>query len=116
MSGPTVRSVYTSDDGTDYCVRLPQWERDIDNTAHTIAQTVTACTVEPELPKGFRRRKRYYRITATGREGSITVLDPLSTVNSVAANTAALIPLFNSAVVANNATLQGRTGEREKAL
>jgi len=116
MSGPSSRNRYISDQGTNYAVRLPNWERDVDATGGGAAQNVTAATTEPGLPKGYRRRKRYYVITASGVEGSITVLDPASTLWTAADGHAILIPLFNSAVVANNATLRGSTGERHKTI
>jgi hypothetical protein len=116
MSGATSRNVYISDQGTHYAVRLPNWERDVDATGGGAAQNVTAATTEPGLPKGYRRRKRYYVITATGVEGSITVLDPASTLWTAADGHAILIPLFDSHATVNNATLRGSTGERHKTI
>jgi len=116
MSGPTAEVVYTSDTGVAYCIRMPIWERDLADHAAAIGQGAAGCTTEPPLPKGFRRRKRYYVITATGREGSFTVPDATATINVAANGHVLQVPLFNSAVVANNATLRGRTGERAKAV
>lgn len=117
MSGPTTKAVYTGDNGTAYAVRLPTWEYNLTNAGATISQTKTPATTEPELPRGVRRRKRFYKITATGQEGSVTVLDPASTLWTVAAGTGAEVPLFAAAPPgANNASLTGATGERRKAI
>jgi hypothetical protein len=114
MSGPMGHFVYTADDGTAYSVKMPIWESVVADHAATIGQTATAATTQPALPKGVRRRKRYYHITATGVEGSFTVLDATATINTAALGHAVQIPLFDSAVAADNATLRGRTGERTK--
>lgn len=116
MSGPSAKYVYTDDSGTARAVTMPVWEAVVSDFAAVLDQGQTPATTEPALPRGVQRRKRYYRITATGKEGSLTVLDPVSNVWTAAAGTAILIPLFNSAVVANNATLEGRTGERMRHI
>jgi hypothetical protein len=116
VAGPTARYVYIDDTGTSYAVRMPVWEAELSDHAGVNLQDGTVATDQPNPPIGFRRRKRYYVITATGREGSFTVLDPVSTINTAANGAAVQVPLFNSAVVANNGTLRGRTGERTRAL
>jgi hypothetical protein len=117
VSGPAIRAVYTGDDGTAYAVRLPLWEYNVTNAAATLTQSGTPATTEPTLPAGVRRRHRYYKITATSKEGSFTVLDMTSNLWTSAPGTALEIPTFGAAApVANNATLQGRTGERTKAI
>jgi len=116
VSGPAARYVYTADDGTAYAVRLPLWEANVADHAATIGQTATPATTQPDLPRGIRRRKRYYVITATGKEGSVTVLDATSSLWSAANGHVLQVPLFNSVVAADNATLRGRTGERTKAI
>jgi len=116
MSGASARYVYTADDGTAYAVRIPVWEANVADHAATIGQTATAATTQPDLPKGVTRRKRYYIITATGKEGSFTVLDPVSSVYTAAKGHVLQVPLFNSVVAADNATLRGRTGEKTKAI
>src|SRR3989442_4377567 len=116
MSGPSARYVYTADDGTAYAVRMPVWEANVADHAATIGQTATLATTEPDLPAGTRRRKRYYVITATGKEGSFTVLSAISSIYTAAKGHVLQVPLFNSAVAADNATLRGRTGERTKAI
>src|SRR5438876_10251110 len=97
MSGPSIRAVYTADDGTAYAVRLPTWEYNVTNAAATLTQSGTPATTEPTLNAGIRRRKRYYRITATGKEASFTVLDPISNLWTSAPGTATEIPTFNAA-------------------
>jgi hypothetical protein len=117
MAGLSADYVYTADDTTAYKVRMPVWEANFSNHAATLTQAATSATTQPDLPRGVRRRKRYYRITATGREGSITVLDSASNIWTSAPGTPCLIPLFNAALAgADNGTLEGRTGERTKAI
>jgi len=114
MSGPAASYVYTADNGTAYAVKMPVWEATLADHAATIGQTATAATTEPPLPTGIRRRKRYYQITATGKEGSFTVLSAISSINTAARGHVLQVPLFNSVVTADNATLRGRTGERTR--
>jgi len=117
MSGATQKARYTSDDGTHYEVRLPLWEYNLTDSTATVTQTKTAATTEPALPKGVRRRKRYYLITATGKRGAVTVLDVASNLWTDPIGTAVEVPLFGAAAPgADNATLAGRTGERTKAI
>lgn len=115
MAGPMAHYVYTGDDGTAYSVRMPTWEATVSDHGATLTQAASAATTQPPLPKGIRRRKRYYVITATGKEGSFTVLDATSNLWTSAIGTPILIPLFDAALAgADNATLRGRTGERTK--
>lgn len=116
MSGASARYVYTADNGTAYAVRIPTWEANVADHAATIGQTASLATTEPDLPRGIRRRKRYYVITATGKEGSFTVLDATANIWTAAIGHVLQVPLFNSAVAADNATLRGTTGERTKAI
>jgi len=116
MSGPAARYVYTADDGTAYATTIPLWQANLADHAATIGQTATLATTQPTLPKGLRRRKRYFFITATSKERSFTVLDPVATIFTAAIGHVLEVPLFNSAVAADNATLRGRTGERTKAI
>ena len=108
MAGVSGRYVYTADDGTDYAVRMPTWEATL--------QTATAATTEAGLPKGVRRRKRYYRITASGKEGSVTVCSAANALYTNAPGTAVTIPLFGATPGGANGTLEGRTGERMKHI
>jgi len=115
MSGTTIRAVYTDDQGTARAVRLPLWEYNVTDSTATLTQAGTPATTQPGLPKGYRRRRRYYVITATGKEGSFTVLDSASNLWTAADGTGIEIPLFGAAApVANNATLRGTTGERHR--
>jgi hypothetical protein len=107
MAGPTTKAVYVSDDTTSYAIRLPAWEAAL--------QTVSAVTTEPPLPKGYRRRKRFYRVTSTGKEGSITVCSASDALYTSAMGTAVSIPVLGSGTAAAS-TLQGRTGERDKNI
>jgi hypothetical protein len=116
MSGPSARYVYTADDGTAYAVRIPVWEANVADHAATIGQAPVLATTQPDLPGGVRRRRRYYSITASGKEGSFTVLSVIASIWTAAVGHVLQVPLFNSAVAADNATLRGRTGERTKAI
>jgi len=107
MAGPTSLAVYQSDDGDDYRVRLPSWEGGL--------QTVGTVTTQPQLPRGYRRRKRYYKITSSGKEGSITVLDAGHALFTDPVGTAISIPVLGSGTSAA-ATLQGATGERRRTV
>ena len=107
MAGATVKAVYVSDDASTYKIRMPAWEGAL--------QTVGSVTTQPQLPRGYRRRKRYYSVTATGKEGSITVLDPNHALWTDPAGTALSIPTLGSGT-ATACTLQGATGERRKSV
>jgi hypothetical protein len=107
MAGPTTLAVYNSDDGNAYRIRLPSWEAAL--------QTVSAPTIEPPLPRGYRRRKRFYRITSSGKEGSVTVCSASDALYTNAVGTAVSIPVLGSGSAAAG-TLQGRTGERDKGV
>jgi hypothetical protein len=116
MSGASHDYVYTADDATAYALRIPDWVANVADHAATIGQTATLATTQPALPKGVRPRRRYCVITATGREKSFVVLDPVSNLWTAARGHVLQVPLFNSAVTADNATLRGRTGEKMKAI
>jgi len=117
MAGASISAVYTGDDGTAYSVRMPLWEYNVTNAAATLTQSGTPAVSEPPLPPGVRRRKRYYKVTATGKEGSFTVLSAISNLFTAPKGTPIEIPLFATvAPSANNATLMGRTGERTRAI
>jgi hypothetical protein len=109
MAGAAARYVYTSDDGTDYAVRMPTWEATL--------QSASAATTEAPLPKGYQRRKRYYRLTASGREGSVTVCDSTNGIYTADFGTGVIIPTWATATPgSNNATWEGRTGEKSKHI
>jgi hypothetical protein len=115
MSGPAAKYVYTADDSTAYATSLAIWEANVADHAATIGQTPVAAAAQPSLPRKVRRRRRYYNITATGKEGSFVVLSAISSVWTAPIGHVIEIPQFNSVVAADNATLRGRTGERTKA-
>jgi hypothetical protein len=109
MSGPRIQVDYTSDTGAVYVTSVPTW-------VATLLGITTGSAVN-QVPKGLRRRRRFVRITASGKEKSFVVpniglahwTDPF--------NTAVIVPLFGAAVPGSaNATLQGRTGERTKNI
>jgi thiamine pyrophosphate-dependent acetolactate synthase large subunit-like protein len=108
MAGAMTHVVYTDDTGTAYRMRIAQWVATLTGA--------TAATTEPNPPKGLRPRRRYARITATGREQAIVIPDVGATQWTAAEGTAVTLEtgVFGSTGVA--ATLQGRTGERKKAI
>jgi hypothetical protein len=100
--------VYNSDDGNAYKIRVAAWQATLTGD--------TAATTEPALPKGYKPRRRYYRITASGREGHIVVGAVTSAIWTGAPGTAVTTEtgVFGSTGVAG--TLQGSTGERRKVI
>lgn len=109
MAGPTVRNRYVGDDGTNYCVRMPQWEANLQGT------TPTACTTEIQLPRGYIRRKRMLRYDDTGKEQGVTVLRAADAVWTDAIGTTVAAPEspdFGTVPGSPNASWQGAIGER----
>jgi hypothetical protein len=107
MAGAMSHYQYNSDDGTDYTVKAPTWVAGI--------QTAVAATTEPTLPKGYRPRHRYLRVTATGKEHRVIVFAPNDSLYTSARGTAVSIPTLGSGT-ATACTAQGRTGERDKMI
>jgi len=107
MSGAMAHYVYTADDATAYRIKAPTWVAGI--------QTATAASTQPTLPKGLRPRRRYLRVTATGKEHSVVVFDSADALYTEAFGTAVSIPTLGSGT-ATACTAQGRTGERTKAI
>ena len=107
MSGPMLHYIYTSDDGTAYRALAPTWV--------AAAQTATTSTTEPSLPKGLKKRRRYWRNTATGREHAIPVFSAADSLYTSAFGTALSIPTLGSGT-ATAGTLLGRTGEKTRAI
>ena len=104
MSGPMSRVVYTSDNTQSYSLKMPTWVATLTGAADA--------TTEPGLPKGFRPRRRYFRVTATGKEGSFVCPTPTTTQYTADAGTGVIVPQFESALAtAANATLAGARGE-----
>jgi|SRR5579884_462365 len=109
MAGPMTHVNYVAGDGTTYRLRQPQWVATLTGAA--------AATATSPLPRGFRVRRRYYRVTATGREASFVVAATNSPMWTDAVGTGIIVPVAGSATpTSNNATLSGRTDERMKAI
>lgn len=109
MAGATTKADYVSDDGVTYQVRYPTWLFNL-FTAPTTASTTP-------LPKGHRRRVRFARVTASGREHKLavwSVADPLYTaaVGTAVTTEIGAVP----GATGFPSTLQGRVGERDKAV
>lgn len=107
MSGAMTKVDYTADDGAVYHTFVPSWVATLTGAG--------ASTAAGSMPKFLQRRKRYFRITATGKEGRFTVPTVAGAMWTDAFNTAVIIPLFGAATPTTaNAILMGRTGERTK--
>jgi len=98
---------YVSDDGNNYRTRIASWV--------ATRQSATAATTEPSLPKGYKMRRRFFKITSSGKEGSFPVMDVTFTDWTDAFGTSTTVPTLGSGT-ATPVTLQGRTGERDKAI
>jgi hypothetical protein len=107
MAGAASHYVYSSDNGTDYRALHPTWVAGV--------QTATAATTEPTLPKGMKPRRRYFRITSSGKERSVVVFSAADTLYTAAFGTALSMPTLGSGT-ATACTLTGRTGEKTKAI
>jgi hypothetical protein len=109
MSGPKTKADYVSDNGTTYATSYPTWLFTL-FTAPTTASTTT-------MPKGLRKRRRFYRVNSSGKEGSFPVwsaADPLYTeaIGTAVTTEVAAYPGATGLV----SKVQGRTGERTKAI
>jgi hypothetical protein len=107
MSGPRVEVDYTSDTGAVYRIKVPTWVNALLGTSPGTATTPP--------PKGLRLRKRYLRVTSTGREKSVVIPDIGNTLWTNGFGTAVSIPVLGSGTAAPG-TLEGRTGERTKDI
>jgi hypothetical protein len=105
MAGAMVRRDYTLESGDVCSTLIPAWS--------ATAQGATADTVTTTCPKNIHYRKRYYRVTATGKEGSVRVMDPASSFYTNPYGTTLNVPTLGSGT-ATPATLTGRTGGRDK--
>lgn len=108
MAGAMDHVVYTDDTGTGYKIRLAHWV--------AVLTSATAATTEPAMPKGLRPRRRYCRVTASGAERSFIVPDVGDAHWTGAAGTAVTLETGVFGSTGEAATLQGRTGERLKAI
>jgi hypothetical protein len=109
MAGAMTRADYVSDNGTTYTRKYPTWLFNL-FTAPTTGSSTT-------MPKGMRARKRYARVTASGKEHSFPVWDPGDSLYTAAFGTAVTTEVgVTPAATGFPSTLQGRTGERTKNL
>jgi hypothetical protein len=108
MAGGKTKVVYTDDLGNAFHRSMASW-------AATLCGA-TAATTEPSLPDGLTPRRRYARITATGREVSFIVPDVTSAMWTDAEGTSVNLDVGVYGSTGRAATLQGRTGERKKAI
>lgn len=105
MAGPMIRVDYTSDTGLVCRAKMPQW-------AATL-QGVTTGTATATCPTGLKKRIRYVRVTATGREHKIMVPNVGADFWTEDFGTAHTIPTLGSGT-ATNVTSEGRTGEKTR--
>ena len=109
MAGATTRADYTSDNGTTYTTRYPTWLFNL-FTAPTTASTTT-------IPKGLRKRRRYTRVTASGKEKSMPVWSAADALYTSAYGTAITTEIgVTPGATGFPSTTQGRTGERTKNI
>lgn len=109
MSGARTKCDYVSEDGNTYSAAVPTWLYNL-YTAPTSASTTP-------LPRGFRRRVRYHKTTATGRLRKMPVwsaADPLYTSGFGTASTIMAGAITGATGFVG--TLTGRTGERDKDI
>ena len=103
------RADYVSDDGTEYTTKYPTWLYNL-FTAPTNASTTT-------MPRGMKKRRRYARVTATGKEHSFPVWDDGDALYTAPYGTAVTTEIgVTPAATGFPSTLQGRTGERTKNI
>jgi hypothetical protein len=107
MAGPRTPIDYTSDTGAVYLIKMPTWQ------ATLLGVSTGTATAPP--PKGLRKRVRYVRVTATGREHKVVVPDIGLTHWTDPFGTSVTIPTLGSGT-ATACTLEGRTGERTKNI
>lgn len=102
MAGPATHINYISDDGTTYRVLVPSWVATFTGDA--------AATATVGLPKGYRRRHRFFRNT-TGKVIRITVGDITKSAWTAAFNTTPAPQPLPPGEPTSGWTAQGRTGE-----
>jgi hypothetical protein len=109
MAGAMTRADYVSDNGTTYTTKYPLWLFNL-FTAPSTASTTT-------MPKGMRKRRRYSRVTASGKEKSFPVWSAADALYTGAYGTAVTTEIgVTPAATGFPSTLQGRTGERTKNI
>ena len=109
MSGAKTSGDYVSDNGTTYKTSYPTWLWNL-FTAPTSASTTT-------MPKGMKKRRRYFKVNATGKEGSFPVWSAGDALYTSAFGTAVTteIGAYPSSIGLISKT-SGRTGERDKNI
>jgi hypothetical protein len=107
MAGVTTLVDYVSDTGVTCRTRIPAWVATLQG-ASTGTSTVTC-------PKGLRKRVRYVRVTATGREHKLVVPDVGATFWTEGFGTSHTIPTLGSGT-ATAVTSEGRTGEKTRDI
>jgi len=108
MAGVTTHTDYDSDQSVLYRIKIPQW-------VATLCGSGAATSAVPK-PAGKKLRRRFYQVTATGREGSFVVPNITSTTWTDAVGTGVTVEAGVFGSVGLPATLQGWTGERTKAI
>lgn len=114
MAGPMGHFVYTDDLGDAHRIRMSVLDANL--------QGGVAATNQPPLAKGVKPRRRYLRNPTSGGERSIVALDVASafwtdpigaTVNTVDYSGLSAVPPTTATAAF---VLEGRTGERTKAI
>jgi hypothetical protein len=106
MAGPMGPIKYTSDDGTDYQIRM--------DSSNAAAVGGVAATTQPQKPGRLHPRYLLARHPTTGRERRITCPDPANALWTGAPG--AVISLTDYATLAAvNYVVEGRIGERRFA-
>ena len=109
MAGATARGDYHGDDGTLYTTKYPSWLIAL-FTDFTATSTTT-------LPRGLKKRRRYARVTASGKEHSFPVWSATDPLYSDAYGTAVTTEIgVTPAATGFPSTLQGRSGEKTRNI
>lgn len=109
MAGTMTRADYVSDNGTTFTTKYPTWLFNLFTTP-TSASTTT-------MPKGMKKRKRFYKVTATGREKSAPVWSAADALYTEAYGSARTLEIgVTPAATGFPCTAQGRTGEKTRNI
>jgi hypothetical protein len=109
MAGATTRADYVSDNGSTYTTRYPTWLFNL-FTAPTTASVLT-------MPRGMKKRRRYAKVTASGKEHSYPVWSAADALYTSAYGTAITTEIgVTPAATGFPSTAQGRTGEKSKNI
>lgn len=100
---------YVSDAGVTYTTKYPTWLFNL-FTAPTTASTTT-------MPKGMKKRRRFAKVTASGKEHSFPVWSAADALYTGAYGTAITTEIgVTPGATGFPSTLQGRTGEKSKNI